>query len=226
MLAQFSYWPVTPRPCLEPVRQRRSVRRSADVDFPASCWRQQVNERVAVSWQNQETKLILITVKTKVKPGSADAYLAANRPFLEATRQEPGNKWYEHFRSVDDPDTILTWRRSTTRRLARLTSTRTTSSSFSTTTRQSRSSQTFQTSSTWTSRIGRAGTRWRNSERLRDRAAQLRPPLGAGVTRTTSFLVSHHERSGRPRLAEASNLAFSLRPRTQREPQTRSALGR
>ena len=52
--------------------------------------------------------MILITVKTKVRPGSADAYLAANRPFLEATRREPGNRWYEQFRSVDDPDTILT----------------------------------------------------------------------------------------------------------------------
>ncbi|MEP7089157.1 MAG: putative quinol monooxygenase [Nocardioidaceae bacterium] len=52
--------------------------------------------------------MILITVKTKLKPGTADAYLAASRPFLEATRQEPGNKWFEHFRSVDDPDTILT----------------------------------------------------------------------------------------------------------------------
>ena len=52
--------------------------------------------------------MILITVKTKVTPGSAEAYLEANRPFLEATRREPGNKWYEHFRSVDDPDVILT----------------------------------------------------------------------------------------------------------------------
>ena len=52
--------------------------------------------------------MIFITVKTKVKPGSAEAYLEANRPFLEATRREPGNKWYEQYRSVDDPDTILT----------------------------------------------------------------------------------------------------------------------
>lgn len=52
--------------------------------------------------------MILITVKTKVKPGTAEDYLAANRPFLEATRHEPGNKWFEQYRSVDDPDTILT----------------------------------------------------------------------------------------------------------------------
>ena len=52
--------------------------------------------------------MILITVKTKVRPGTAEDYLAANRAFLEATRQEPGNRWYEQFRSVEDPDTILT----------------------------------------------------------------------------------------------------------------------
>ncbi|MDO9377392.1 MAG: putative quinol monooxygenase [Nocardioidaceae bacterium] len=52
--------------------------------------------------------MILITVRTKVKPGTAEDYLAANRPFLEATRREPGNKWFEQYRSVDDPDVVLT----------------------------------------------------------------------------------------------------------------------
>jgi quinol monooxygenase YgiN len=58
--------------------------------------------------QQPGAAMILITVKTKVKPGTAEDYLAASRPFLEATRQEPGNKWFEHYRSVDDPDTVLT----------------------------------------------------------------------------------------------------------------------
>ena len=52
--------------------------------------------------------LIYITVKKKLKPGTADAYLAASQAYTDATRAEPGNKWYQHYRSVDDPDTILT----------------------------------------------------------------------------------------------------------------------
>ena len=52
--------------------------------------------------------MIYITVKKKLVPGTADAYLAASQPFTDATRAEPGNKFYEHYRSVDDPDTILT----------------------------------------------------------------------------------------------------------------------
>lgn len=52
--------------------------------------------------------MIYITVKKKLKPGTADAYLAASQAYTDATRAEPGNKFYEHYRSVDDPDTILT----------------------------------------------------------------------------------------------------------------------
>ena len=52
--------------------------------------------------------MIYITVKKTLKPGTADAYLAASQPYTDATRAEPGNKFYEHYRSVDDPDTILT----------------------------------------------------------------------------------------------------------------------
>ena len=52
--------------------------------------------------------MIYITVKKKLKPGTADAYLAASQTYTDATRAEPGNKFYEHYRSVDDPDTILT----------------------------------------------------------------------------------------------------------------------
>ena len=56
----------------------------------------------------EENVLIYITVKKKLKPGTADAYLAASQTYTDATRAEPGNKFYEHYRSVDDPDTILT----------------------------------------------------------------------------------------------------------------------
>lgn len=52
--------------------------------------------------------MIFIVVKTKLKPGYADAFLEAGRPFQDATRQEPGNLWYDKYRSVDDPDTIVT----------------------------------------------------------------------------------------------------------------------
>jgi len=56
----------------------------------------------------EENALIYITVRKKLKPGTADAYLAASKAYTDATRAEPGNKFYEHYRSVDDPDTILT----------------------------------------------------------------------------------------------------------------------
>ncbi len=52
--------------------------------------------------------MIYITVKKKLKPGTAEAYLAASQAYTDATRAEPGNMFYEHYRSVEDPDTILT----------------------------------------------------------------------------------------------------------------------
>ena len=52
--------------------------------------------------------MIFIVVKFKVKPDWADRWPGLVEDFTRATRQEPGNKWFEQFRSVDDPDTILT----------------------------------------------------------------------------------------------------------------------
>ena len=56
----------------------------------------------------EENALIYITVRKQLKPGTADDYLAASKAYTDATRAEPGNKFYEHYRSVDDPDRILT----------------------------------------------------------------------------------------------------------------------
>ena len=45
----------------------------------------------------------LIVVKFPVKPEHADAWPQIAREFTEATRAEPGNKWFDWSRSVDDP---------------------------------------------------------------------------------------------------------------------------
>ena len=47
--------------------------------------------------------MILIVVKFPVKPEHADAWPEISREFTEATRAEPGNKWFDWSRSVDDP---------------------------------------------------------------------------------------------------------------------------
>ena len=48
--------------------------------------------------------MILIVVKFPVKPEHADAWPQIAREFTEATRAEPGNKWFDWSRSVDDPN--------------------------------------------------------------------------------------------------------------------------
>lgn len=48
--------------------------------------------------------MILIVVKFKVKEESAEQWPEITRAFTEATRAEPGNKWFEWSRSLEDPN--------------------------------------------------------------------------------------------------------------------------
>ncbi|WP_139979614.1 putative quinol monooxygenase [Nocardioides litoris] len=47
--------------------------------------------------------MILIVVKWKIKPEHADAWPELSREFTEATRAEPGNRFFDWSRSLDDP---------------------------------------------------------------------------------------------------------------------------
>lgn len=47
--------------------------------------------------------MIFIVVKFPVKPEFADQWPEITREFTEATRAEPGNKWFEWSRSVENP---------------------------------------------------------------------------------------------------------------------------
>ena len=51
--------------------------------------------------------MILIVVKWPIKPEYADEWLELSREFTEATRAEPGNKWFDWSRSLDDPHTYV-----------------------------------------------------------------------------------------------------------------------
>lgn len=51
--------------------------------------------------------MIIINVKFPVKPEFADRWPEISRPYTEATRAEPGNRWFEWARSVDDPNTYI-----------------------------------------------------------------------------------------------------------------------
>lgn len=51
--------------------------------------------------------MIFIVVKFPVKPEYADQWPELVREFTEATRAEPGNKWFEWSRSVDDPNEFV-----------------------------------------------------------------------------------------------------------------------
>ena len=51
--------------------------------------------------------MILIVVKWPIKPQYADQWPELSREFTEATRAEPGNKWFDWSRSLDDPHTYV-----------------------------------------------------------------------------------------------------------------------
>ncbi|GAB3041855.1 putative quinol monooxygenase [Sediminivirga luteola] len=48
--------------------------------------------------------MYFIVVKFQIKPEYADQWPELSREFTEATRAEPGNKWFEWSRSVEDPN--------------------------------------------------------------------------------------------------------------------------
>ena len=47
--------------------------------------------------------MYFIVVKFPVKPEYVDGWVERITPFTEATRNEPGNLWFEWSRSVEDP---------------------------------------------------------------------------------------------------------------------------
>ena len=51
--------------------------------------------------------MIFIVVKFPVKPEYTEKGLDLTRDFTEATRAEPGNKWFEWSRSVEDPNEFV-----------------------------------------------------------------------------------------------------------------------
>jgi quinol monooxygenase YgiN len=51
--------------------------------------------------------MIFIVVKFTVLPEAREEWLPRVSAFTEATRQEPGNLWFEWSRSVDDPDVFV-----------------------------------------------------------------------------------------------------------------------
>ena len=51
--------------------------------------------------------MIFIVVKFKVKPDWSERWLGPGGDFTQATRQEPGNLWFDWSRSVEDPNEFV-----------------------------------------------------------------------------------------------------------------------
>lgn len=51
--------------------------------------------------------MILIVVKFKTKPDWSERWLDLVADFTQATRDEPGNLWFDWSRSIDDPSEFV-----------------------------------------------------------------------------------------------------------------------
>ena len=51
--------------------------------------------------------MISIVVKFNVRPDCSDEWLDRIRGFTQATREEPGNLWFEWSRNVEDPNQFV-----------------------------------------------------------------------------------------------------------------------
>ncbi|PPB47975.1 putative quinol monooxygenase [Arthrobacter pityocampae] len=51
--------------------------------------------------------MIFIVVKFTVKPEWSERWIDLTRDFTEATREEPGNLWFDWSRSVEDPNQFV-----------------------------------------------------------------------------------------------------------------------
>ena len=57
---------------------------------------------VPTTHRREETRLIFIAAKFRIKPEHAEAWPEISRSFTEATRAEPGCLWFDWSRSLDD----------------------------------------------------------------------------------------------------------------------------
>src|SRR6266702_1709949 len=53
---------------------------------------------------DEGASVIFITAKFRIKPEDADRWPEISREFTQACRAEPGCKWFDWARSVDDPN--------------------------------------------------------------------------------------------------------------------------
>lgn len=51
--------------------------------------------------------MYLINVKFKTKPDWTEKWMDLVHDFTQATRNEPGNLWFEWSRSIEEPDTFV-----------------------------------------------------------------------------------------------------------------------